>query len=68
VSLIDGLIPKLIDAFAFWLKFGNSAMLHIGLSHLQPFTNSHFSFLIIVQSAPSQVLLQQPKLHSTLLC
>ena len=36
-------------------------MLEIELIHLQPFTESHFHFLIAVQSASSKVLFQSPK-------
>jgi hypothetical protein len=35
--------------------------LEIGLWHLHPVTKSHFPFLIAMESAISQVLLQQSK-------
>jgi hypothetical protein len=38
-------------------EFKNFIAVAIGLLHSQPFTNSHFHFFIIVESATSQVLL-----------
>jgi len=45
-----------------WYEFQNFVtIIEIWLLHSQPFTNTHFHFLIIVKLATSQVLLQQPK-------
>jgi len=40
------------------------SLYNLRLLHPQQLTNSHFHFLIIVESATSQVLLQQPKQYS----
>ena len=42
--------------------------LMIALLHFEPFTQSHFSFLIGVKSAASEGLCQCPSLHSHMFC
>jgi hypothetical protein len=52
VSPFFNLIPKHNDAFVSpWQEFNNSVMGEIWLLHSQPFTNSHFHFLMIVERA-----------------
>jgi hypothetical protein len=61
VSLFVHIIPENIDAFVpCWHRFKNSVAAEIGLLHSQPFMNSHFHFLIIVESSTSQMF-QRPK-------
>jgi hypothetical protein len=51
-----------IDAvISSWHEFKNYWTIEIRPLHLQPFTNSHFHFPIIVDLAASYVLLQWPK-------
>jgi hypothetical protein len=50
-----------------WHKFNNFVAVEIRLLHSQPFTNNHFHFLITVETATSQVLLQQSKISTPLM-
>jgi hypothetical protein len=43
-----------------WQDFKNSVALGMGILHVQTFTNSHFHFLIIVESVASQASLSGP--------
>jgi hypothetical protein len=45
----------------FWLDFKNFVGIGIGVVLSQPFTEIHFHFLVIVETATSQVPLQRPK-------
>jgi hypothetical protein len=59
IPLSFNIIPKCTDVFLpYWHEFKNSATAGIGLLHSDPFPNSHFHFLVIVELAISQVLLQ----------
>ena len=54
---IDGSVP-------YWHTLIIAVMAEIRLLHSQLFMNSHFQFLVIVESAPSKVLCQWPKLST----
>jgi len=54
-------------AVLYWYWFKNSVMTEIRPLYLQPFTNSHFHFPIILESATCQVLLQWSELHYSFL-
>jgi len=55
VSLFFRIIPGNVDSFVpNWLEFKKSVVVETGLLNSQPFTYSHFCFLIIVESATSQ--------------
>lgn len=47
-----------------WHNFKNSIAVAIGLLYSEAFMNSHFHFLITMESATSQLLLQLPKQYS----
>ena len=55
-------------AVLYCYRFKNSVMTEIRPLYLQPFTNSHFHFPIILESATCQVLLQWSELHYSFLC
>ena len=52
---IDGFVP-------YWHPLKIAVMVEIRLLHSQPFVNSHFQSLVTVESMPSRVLCQWPKL------
>jgi hypothetical protein len=55
VSLFFNIIPGNVDAFVpNWHEFKKSVVVETWLLNSQPFTYSHFCFLIIVESATSQ--------------
>jgi len=55
VSLFFSIISGNTDEFVpNWREFKKSVVVETGLLHSQPFTYSHFRFLIIVESATSQ--------------
>jgi hypothetical protein len=59
-SLFFNTILERIDALSLsWHEIKHSVAVEIVLLYLQPFTNSHFHFFVIVESATSQVLLQR---------
>jgi hypothetical protein len=61
MSVFFSIIPKCIDAFlSSWHECKNFVAAGMGLLHSHTYTNSHFRFLIIVELAVSQVLLQEP--------
>jgi hypothetical protein len=55
VSLFFNIIPGNVDAFvSSWHEFKKSIVVETGLLNSQPFTYSHFCFLIIVESVTFQ--------------
>ena len=57
-STIFSIIPEHFDAsVSSWHEFKNSFAVDSGFLHLQPFTKSHFHFLIVVEFVLSQGLL-----------
>jgi hypothetical protein len=55
VSLFFSIIPGNVDAFVpNWHEFKKSVAVEAGLLNSQPFTYSHFCFLINVESATAQ--------------
>jgi hypothetical protein len=61
-SIIFSKIPEHFDASGpSWHEFKNSFAVDTGLLHLQPFTKSHFNFLILVKFVTSQGLREWSK-------
>jgi hypothetical protein len=58
---IDAVLPL-------WHKLQYSITVQIQLLHSQPLMNNNFHFLITVESATFQLLLQETKLHFSLFC
>jgi hypothetical protein len=68
VPLCSNITPERSDTFIpFWHEFKNSIMVKNWLLQSQPFKNSHFYFLIIVELATCLPFLQRPKLQYKLL-
>jgi hypothetical protein len=60
--IIFGIISEHIDEFVpSWYEFTNVLAVVIRLLYPQPSVNNHFHFPVIVESATSQMLLQQSK-------
>jgi hypothetical protein len=55
------MITEHIDGFVqYWHPLKIAVTAEIRLLHSQPFVNSHFQFLVVVESAQSKVLLIGP--------
>lgn len=68
VSLYFHIIPGTLMHFPHLGTCLKILTVEIGLLHSEPFTHSHFYFLIVVKSATSEGLCQSPNLHSTVFC
>jgi hypothetical protein len=66
VFLLLNIILEHIDAFILaWFELKISIKVQIGILNLQLSTNSHFHFLVILESLASQVLVHLPKIISS---
>jgi hypothetical protein len=68
VSLYFHIIPGTLMHFIHLGTCLKILTVEIGLLHSEPFTHSHFYFLIVLKSATSEGLFQCPNLHSTVFC